>query len=67
MPSAYERKPKQDKKAEPLPANHCISCKHFMWGLITPYSPADGACIRDRAKTKRKYHGEPACSHWERK
>lgn len=60
------RKPQKEVK-ENLPVNHCVSCQHFLWGLITPYTNADGACIYDKSKTKRKYHGDPACCHWERK
>lgn len=68
MKGPYERKPtKEKKKVEPLPVHHCESCRHFLWGLITPYTNADGACIYIKEKAKRKYHGDEACSHWERK
>lgn len=67
MRGSYEHKPRKEKKAPEVPVPHCESCKHFMWGLITPYTDYDGACIYDRSRAKRKYHGEPACSHWERK
>ena len=45
MKGPYERKPTKEKKKAELPVHHCESCRHFLWGLITPNTNADGACI----------------------
>lgn len=66
MRGTYEHKPRKEKKTE-VPVHHCESCKHFEWGLITPYSDADGVCMFDPKWAKRKYHHAEACGHYERK
>lgn len=64
MPRPYEHKPFK----EPTPIiHHCKSCKHFMWGLITPYTDYDGVCMFNRDVAKRKSHQQEACANWERK
>lgn len=67
MKGAYEHKPTKEKKALELPVTHCKTCKHFLWGLITPYSDYDGARLLDPDNAKRKNHAKDGCGHWERK
>lgn len=64
MPRPYEHKPFK----EPVPIiQHCKTCKYFLWGLITPYTDYDGACIYTPENTRRRSHKQEACANWERK
>lgn len=61
MPKPYEHKPFKMEK----PVNHyCETCKHFRWGLITPFYDTNGSCeLTNYSKSNRSI----ACPSWEMK
>ena len=64
MKGAYLHKPTKEKKKEPVVVHHCESCKHFVWGLITPFYDTDGSCgLTNYAKC----HNRDGCQCWEMK
>lgn len=58
----YSRR-KYEKMPEPE-AHRCCECKHFKWSLRTPTRDEDGHCVR--LKPELRYHGQEACSRFER-